>query len=68
MNMSLPDKCLSIYSDDMDIDTPQNKPIASSVQSSYSTPRGGTFNFSSFSVQTNLSRNKTHKGDFDQKN
>ena len=64
INISLPDKCLSIYSHVMGIDTPYNKSIASRVQSSYSPPRGETFISSSSSFQTNLSRNITHNRDF----
>ena len=66
--MSLSDKCLSIDSHAMGVDTPCNEYIASRVQSRFSTPRRETFISSSFSFQTNLSRNSTHNGDFDQKN
>ena len=67
INISLPDKGLSIDSFAMSLDTPYNKSIASMVQSSYNTSTGGTFISSSSSFQTNLSINITHNGDFDQK-
>ena len=67
INMSLPDKCLSIDSHAMGVDTSHDESIAIRVQSSYTKPRGEKFISSSSSFQTNLSRNITCIGDFCQK-
>ena len=61
MNISLPDKCLSMDSHVMGVDTPHDESITSG------TAKDETFILSSFSFQTNLSRNAGHNGDFDQK-
>ena len=63
MNMRLSDKCLSMESHVIGVDTPHNKSIASRVQKSYSAPKGGTYISSSSSFQTNCSRNITQKWD-----
>ena len=60
INMSLPDKYLSIDSIAMGVVTQYNQCIISRLHSSYSTPRGETFISSPSSFQTNLPRNITH--------
>ena len=68
LNMSLPDKCISLDSHAMGVYTIHEKSITSRVQSSYMTPMDGTFISSSSSFQTNLPRNITNKQEIHQKN